>query len=57
MGNLHVLPVHDLIEHEDTGDDCPCGPTSQPVERDDGSIVWLVMHHSLDAREAHEEED
>lgn len=48
--SLHVIPVGDLIEHETT-DTCPCGPTDQPVRRDDGSVRWLVIHHSLDGRE------
>lgn len=44
------MPVNDLIEHVDS-DECLCGPTTEPVERDDGSIGWLVVHHSLDGRE------
>lgn len=51
--SLHVLPVGDLIEHACT-DDCLCGPTAGPVQRDDGSYGWLVVHHSLDGREQHE---
>jgi len=47
----HVVPVGDLIEHELT-DDCPCGPRSEAVKRDDGSYGWVVVHHSLDGREA-----
>lgn len=27
----HVLPVADLIEHEDIGQDCPCGPAVEAV--------------------------
>jgi hypothetical protein len=50
---LHVLPAADLIEHETT-EDCPCGPKAEPVERDDGSMGWLHVHHSLDGREATE---
>jgi hypothetical protein len=50
---LHVVPVNDLIEHDTLGD-CPCGPETRPVERDDGSFGWLVTHHSLDGREARE---
>ncbi len=50
---LHVLPANDLIEHETT-DDCPCGVTTEPVEREDGSMGWLHIHHSLDGREAAE---
>ena len=53
MSTVHVVPVRDLIEHDDT-DECPCGPTTEPVERDDGSFGWLVVHHSLDGREASE---
>lgn len=53
MSTLHVLPVADLIDH-DTSDDCPCGPTTEPVPRPDGSMGWLITHHSLDGREAHE---
>ena len=54
-GTVHVLPVGDLIAHEETGDDCPCGPRIEPVPADDGSIGWLVLHHSLDNREASEQ--
>lgn len=48
---LHIRPCDDLIEH--TWDDCPCGPTAEPVTRPDGSIGWLYIHHSLDGREVH----
>ena len=54
MSTVHVLPVNDLIEHDDIGDDCPCGPTSEPVKREDGSVGWAITHHSLDGRENHE---
>jgi len=50
---LHVHPVADLIEHEIT-DSCPCGPQARPVKRDDGSVGWLLVHSSLDGREAGE---
>lgn len=48
--SVHVLPVNDLIEHEP--EDCVCGPTVEAVQRDDGSVGWLLTHHSLDGREA-----
>lgn len=48
--SVHVLPAEDLIDHERT-DDCPCGVTVEPVTRDDGSIGWIHIHHSLDGRE------
>ncbi len=51
--DVHVVPVNDLIDHEDA-DDCPCGPAMIPVERDDGSIGWVVSHFSLDGRERFE---
>lgn len=52
MSTMHVLPVNDLIEHEhDPGTDCACGPTTEPVPAEDGSMSWLVVHHSLDGRE------
>lgn len=47
----HVSPIRDLIEHDTDGGDCPCGPTTEPVPREDGSMGWLVKHHSLDGRE------
>ena len=49
---VHVAPNSDLIVHTDDG--CPCGPTIEPVERGDGTIGWLIVHHSLDGREQHE---
>jgi hypothetical protein len=50
---VHVEPINDLVDHEDS-DECPCGPTVEPVPRDDGSVGWLVIHHSLDGRERFE---
>lgn len=52
MGEAHVYPVDDLIEHlTDAGAFCPCGPTFEPVKREDGSVGWVLTHHSLDGRE------
>lgn len=48
---VHVSPVDDLIDHETEGDDCPCGPETVPVPREDGSMGWTLVHHSLDGRE------
>lgn len=50
---VHVLPVDDVIEHGAV--DCMCGPRTEPVRRDDGSVGWVVVHHSLDGREQTEE--
>jgi len=53
---LHVRPMADLIEHTmgEDGTECPCGPTADPVMREDGSCGWVIVHHSLDGREASE---
>lgn len=52
----HVLPLDDAIEHSEE-EDCICGPRIEPIERADGSIAWLVTHHSLDGRELAEPRD
>ncbi len=53
--HVHVLPLRDIVTHAETDDgDCVCGPTIEPVTRDDGSVGWLMVHHSLDGRERHE---
>ncbi len=45
---VHVLPLDDAVSHGDA--DCICGTTTEPVERLDGSIGWLITHHALDGR-------
>lgn len=52
-GLAHVYPDADLVEHG-FDEDCICGPTPEPVLREDGSNGWLYTHHSLDNREARE---
>lgn len=47
----HVYPINDHIAHDTETDDCVCGPTIEPVKRDDGSVGWVLTHHSLDGRE------
>ena len=51
--SVHVLPADDLVEHE-LGPRCACGPRDEPVVRQDGSIGWVTVHHSLDGRERNE---
>jgi hypothetical protein len=50
---LHVTPTIDLVDHDTstTEPDCVCGPEVRPVTQDDGSMGWLLVHHSLDGRE------
>jgi len=50
---LHVMPVGDLTTH-DPEDSCACGPEAVPVKREDGSVAWMIVHHSLDGRESAE---
>lgn len=52
---IHTVPVNDLIEHYSDGRDCPCGPEIVPIERDDGSIAFQLVHHALDGREHFED--
>jgi hypothetical protein len=55
---MHVSPLHDQIEHDTSTEQatCVCGPETRPVKCDDGSVAWVIVHHSLDGRE-HEETD
>ncbi len=41
----------------DSLEDCPCGPLTIPITAEDGSLGWLVTHHSLDGRELREVAD
>lgn len=54
MNDLHVMPVNDLIEHD--FDECVCIPRCEPVQRADGSMGYLYVHHSLDGRQEQEGE-
>jgi hypothetical protein len=54
MDTVHVIPVGDLVDHDTSGADCVCGPSTEAVYRDDGSNGWLIRHNSLDGREATE---
>jgi hypothetical protein len=53
VGVLHVVPLGDAVEHT-SDDDCVCGPTAKPIKAEDGSINWIMIHHSLDGREIDE---
>ena len=53
----HVIPLGDYIDHstetsvDGLTDLCPCVPVTEPIEREDGSIGWLVHHRAADGRE------
>jgi hypothetical protein len=49
--DIHVLPEHDLIEHEQLRQ-CPCRPT---VEIQPNGVA-VVIHHSADGREYFEDD-
>jgi hypothetical protein len=52
LATVHVMPVDDLIEHDNSGiTDCPCGPATEPVKATDGDVSWLITHNALDGRE------
>jgi hypothetical protein len=57
VSTVHVVPVADLVQHDTSGGDCVCGPSIEPVPREDDSMGWLVSHHSLDGRERSEVSD
>jgi len=42
-------------EHE-MSEGCICGPSVEPVKRDDGSMGWVIVHHTLSGIE-HTEPD
>ena len=43
---LHVVPEHDLIEHETEGLNCPCCPRIE-----DGLDYRIVIHDAADGRD------
>jgi hypothetical protein len=56
----HVVPNHDLVEHDTTGGDCMCGPDVHFMDPDEPSeplFAPMIVHHSLDGREELEEAD
>lgn len=54
-GDVHSYPLNDLVEHVTDGGECPCGPTTIPVAREDGSIGYVISHPSFDGREHFED--
>lgn len=51
MADIHVLPIADLREHEESIA-CWCVPMLQQVE---DSTSYVVVHHAADGRELVEE--
>lgn len=54
--SVHVEPVRDLYPHDLATLDCLCGPSVRWSDPDTGNAYQrpLVVHHSLDGREATE---
>jgi hypothetical protein len=46
---IHVVPVEDLVGHEEVQDSCACGPHVEFFPR--GTVV---VHHALDGRRVHD---
>ena len=47
---IHILPINDLKEHEETAD-CPCNPNVR-YEDEDGILPEpICIHNSWDGRE------
>jgi hypothetical protein len=44
-----VVPINDLVEHDDFSEDCVCGPKLVLVENGHGD-EWLIVHAALDGR-------
>lgn len=51
VDTAYVRPIKDAVDHT-MSDDCVCGPAIEPLQRDDGTVCWLVTHHSLIESEA-----
>ena len=43
---VHILPVNDLIEHEESAQ-CQCGPSVEQLDNGE----FMVIHFALDGRE------
>ena len=48
---IHVVPVNDLVGHEEALG-CACGPDVETITHPEQGAGLLVIHHSLDGREA-----
>lgn len=55
-GEIHVIPLNDLVDHTENYTHCVCGPTEEPVLRPETDTVagFSHVHHSLDGRERFE---
>ena len=53
MRGVHVLPLNDIVPHEES-QDCPCGPRVEWIDPDTGLAYPggpVIIHNSLDGRE------
>lgn len=49
----HVIPVDDLIDHNETN--CVCDPRIMVEVVEGQPDAYIMIHHSLDNREAYED--
>lgn len=50
MADVHVLPINDLREHEETRD-CWCKPRVEFADNVSDLETRVIVHNSLDGRE------
>ncbi|WP_405559048.1 hypothetical protein OHV08_34195 [Streptomyces canus] len=50
---FHVVAQRGLVDHDTSTSepDCVRGLEVRPTTQEDGSVGWLLAHHSLDGRE------
>ena len=57
--SIHVLPIDDVVVHDEVGTDCICGPDVEWADPETGETYSdgpIVVHHSLDGRERFEDD-
>jgi hypothetical protein len=50
--DVHVLPLHDLLEHNSDSPECMCDPQVEIV-----GASLLIIHNSYDGREEEEPQE
>jgi len=48
INEVHCVPEDDALEH--LVEDCPCLPTTEAIEREDGTYARFVIHNAWDGR-------
>ncbi len=54
---IHIVPIRDVLEHDDNSTECACLPLVEPIEYENGknagefSGYYNVVHSAWDGRE------